>query len=378
MSVTDDRLRTLTAHELIKDQLRRQIGDLWPVGTRLPPIKELARHLNSGQSNTHRAVKELAGEGLLSSRQRRGTFVIRVAPPDGSPQRLAGVRLDDKHVTLLHWGAEPEGFIAAMMTACRDALCAAGCQVGERGIGNVRPEIDLADIGDGAMIFFNPGVRSLIRFGPRQLLAIATTSSHLRIAASTRYDLVTVDQHQGGRLAGVTLAQAKCRDACFIGCAGDRPATGYDALSSERLTGFESGFERSILERHRLRAAHYSIAGGRDAAADYLKLKPRPSGIFAASDDLAVGFVRAVDAKGLKAGRDFHIVGFDGQARGRLLRGGPLTTVQAPAALMGKRAAQLLAERFADPDQPASQLYLGCSLFAGSTVRVQTARAAAR
>ena len=51
-----------------------------------------------------------------------------------------------------------------------------------------------------------------------------------------------------------------------------------------------------------------------------------------------------------------------------VLGAGTLTTVCVPAADMGRRAAQLLIERFADPDRPVHRLQLECTLHRGNTV----------
>ncbi|MCW5861305.1 MAG: substrate-binding domain-containing protein, partial [Caldilineales bacterium] len=93
--------------------------------------------------------------------------------------------------------------------------------------------------------------------------------------------------------------------------------------------------------------------------------QPRPDAVFAASDDLAIGFLAAAAAHGLRPAEDYHLIGFDGQD----LAGNTLTTIKVPAMDMGRRAAQLLIERFDDPHKPARRVQLECTLRRGDTAR---------
>src|SRR5687768_5532212 len=85
-------------YQNIKARLHRQLGRRWPVGTRLPSIRELAKELNAGQTNTHRAVKELARIGLLVSRSGQGTFVTESASVGTS--MISGAAGDDSDALL--------------------------------------------------------------------------------------------------------------------------------------------------------------------------------------------------------------------------------------------------------------------------------------
>jgi DNA-binding LacI/PurR family transcriptional regulator len=136
-----------------------------------------------------------------------------------------------------------------------------------------------------------------------------------------------------------------------------------------RLRAFEHGFGLPVPPGHVLLTRSYGESWGARLVARYAALNPRPEAVFAASDELAVGFVKGALALGLEPLRDYQIIGFDGQERGRQLHEGPLTTIQVPAAEMGRRGAELLADRLLNPDQPARQLRLGCTLFEGNTVR---------
>lgn len=71
------------------DQLRSQIiegirsGKL-PPGTRLPTVRELAAQLHMAVNTVARAYRELESAGILETRGRFGTFVVRTDPADAA------------------------------------------------------------------------------------------------------------------------------------------------------------------------------------------------------------------------------------------------------------------------------------------------------
>ncbi len=66
----------------VADALRRQIhrGD-WPVGSQVPPERQLALQHGLARNTLRRALKQLEDEGLLERQVGRGTFVRAFAPP---------------------------------------------------------------------------------------------------------------------------------------------------------------------------------------------------------------------------------------------------------------------------------------------------------
>ena len=81
-------LEQLRAHELVADQIRRQIAlRLVSPGQSLPPERELARLFGVGRATVQQAIELLEHEQLLESRRGRsgGTFVISSAQGDETP-----------------------------------------------------------------------------------------------------------------------------------------------------------------------------------------------------------------------------------------------------------------------------------------------------
>jgi LacI family transcriptional regulator len=64
-----------------------------------------------------------------------------------------------------------------------------------------------------------------------------------------------------------------------------------------------------------------------------------PDGVVAASDGVALGFMRAAAGRDLRAGQDFAIVGIDDHPEARVHQ---LTTLRLPMESMGKEASRLL------------------------------------
>src|SRR5690606_20002004 len=60
------------AAELLLARIR---GGEWPLGHRLPGETTLAAQLGVGRSTVREAIRELAGKGVLASRQGAGVFV---------------------------------------------------------------------------------------------------------------------------------------------------------------------------------------------------------------------------------------------------------------------------------------------------------------
>jgi LacI family repressor for deo operon, udp, cdd, tsx, nupC, and nupG len=181
-------------------------------------------------------------------------------------------------------------------------------------------------------------------------------------------DLIGVDQEGGAYLAGQLFRELGITKACFLGRSTVRDQPRYDPLSAIRLRGFEAGLGAEVAQKHRIDSGGYSLTAGGRALTRYLAVRDRPKAIFAASDDIAIGFLVAAASHQLEAGRDFHLVGFDGHGMGRRIPEGPLTTVEVPAQAMGRAAAEAAANRLLQPDRPLQATTLACHLFVGRTV----------
>jgi DNA-binding LacI/PurR family transcriptional regulator len=345
----------------VRRALVSRIGTEWKVGDRLPAISDLARTMGVGQNNAQRAVKELVSEGILFSRRRLGVFV-RQLPGDHAQQAL-DARLPFMDKTLgMAVIKQPAPFVQRMMDGFTQAVREAGGETRVVIADESYPVIP-ETTGLWGLAVFNPN--SFVTAPPgKQNIVVVATAGHINLDLISRFDSVSVDQYQGGALAGRVLREAGCARVAFLGHKISAQDKRYDLTSSARLHGFECAWGKLLEPADLLYTLGYSVPSGAKAFAEYMSLSQRPDGVFAASDELAVGFIVAAASHGLKPGRDFQIVGFDGQDNDLPgdLSGMTLTTVRVPAAEMGRRAAQLMIKREADPTRLAQRVLLSCSI----------------
>lgn len=91
-----------------------------------------------------------------------------------------------------------------------------------------------------------------------------------------------------------------------------------------------------------------------------LLARPKPpTAVFAMSDEMAFGALRALRRHGVRAGEDVAVVGVDGHDMADLLE---LSTVSQPVEEQGRLGAQLLIQRLENPSLEPSSLVLPTTL----------------
>lgn len=94
----------------------------------------------------------------------------------------------------------------------------------------------------------------------------------------------------------------------------------------------------------------FTVRGARRAAEQLLRQPLRPTAVFAASDEMAIGVVHAVRAAGLRVPEDISVIGIDDHEMAEFF---DLTTVAQPVHDQGRLAAQaLLSMLSATADRP--------------------------
>ena len=362
----------------VRVRLHRRLGRQYPVGSRIPPVRHLAQEMGVAPGSIHRAIKGLVADGLLRAQPRLGVFV--------AAQSGRRVRRDapiDRSLAMYHvavYSTWVDAFLFRMLDGVESVLRPLGAQIERRAPAGTWDDVlvpgDSSDL-DGAIVLNPPGLRTIEANAECPAVALST-SAELCVTGPDAIDVVMVEQEQGGLLAGQCLRDAGCPSVCFVGMgrldSGEvQPA--YRETSAARLRGFELGWGSRVPKPRRVYTGSYGPNAGAKGVRAFLAMNPRPDAVFTASDDIALGFVAGALAHGLHPGVDYQIVGFDGQERGRHMVEGSLTTVAVPTFDMGRRAAEMLLERLAHPDQPMRKLLLGCSLYKGTTVRAPAATA---
>lgn len=106
-----------------------------------------------------------------------------------------------------------------------------------------------------------------------------------------------------------------------------------------RLAGYRDGLKRAGLRENPayMVPGRFSFESGVAAARQLLALRSRPTAIFAADDDMAIGTIWAASEAGLSVPRDISVCGFDDTAIATQVWP-PLTTIHQPVHEMARRA----------------------------------------
>jgi LacI family transcriptional regulator len=150
---------------------------------------------------------------------------------------------------------------------------------------------------------------------------------------------IFADNIQGGYLAGRCLVEAGHRRLAYI--AGPR-----DLMSAkERGEGFRDAVRASALSATIVEEVYgdYSVEHGSAAIAHILANAPDVTAVFAGSDAILVGILRALADRGVAVGDDLSIVTFDDASPLELLSI-PVTAIRQPVETMGERALSLILE----------------------------------
>ncbi len=176
-------------------------------------------------------------------------------------------------------------------------------------------------------------------------------------------DAVVQSYAQGTRDLMRHLLQLGHRRIGFIrGVA--RPALGADRLLGYRRALRAAGVR---LEKELIVECGPTPRDGLLAARQLLALEPRPTAILGVNDLMAMGALQAAAERGLAVPRDVSVAGFDDiDAAAYLVP--PLTTVRAAGEEVGRRAAEFLFRRLAEPDLPPQRVEMPAHLVVrGST-----------
>ncbi|PWR02454.1 LacI family transcriptional regulator [Meridianimarinicoccus roseus] len=153
---------------------------------------------------------------------------------------------------------------------------------------------------------------------------------------------------RGGRAMHRAVARLVDFGHRRIAFVGADPTYTYAA---KRLDGYYEGMAEAGLSPI-VTAGHATAMDGGNALCELLDGIIVPTGIICATDLLAIGAVRAAQARGLTVGRDVSIIGYDGSREGQYLDP-PLTSFAVDQTAAGARLAELLIARVggADPKE---------------------------
>jgi LacI family transcriptional regulator len=163
------------------------------------------------------------------------------------------------------------------------------------------------------------------------------------------FDAVIADDREGALQLTRHLLELGHRRIAFIGGPQEVSTT------QDRIAGFREGFQEvGFLPDHAaIGLGGYSSAWGSQRTHELLKLPERPTALFATSNQILLGVLRALSQEGLDIPGDISVVGIDDPEWCAAWHP-PITTYALPLSEMGLLAAQLLLARLASAGAPFS------------------------
>jgi LacI family repressor for deo operon, udp, cdd, tsx, nupC, and nupG len=164
------------------------------------------------------------------------------------------------------------------------------------------------------------------------------------ISQYTKHDVfpsVTVDNYEAAYTATKHLVQLGHRKIGMVG--GKRQSM----ILRDREAGFRKALSDSnipLMEEWIRETASLTIVNGKRYVDELFKAENRPTAVFAANDELAVGVIQAIKERGLSAPGDMAVVGFDGQFICTVIEP-HLTTMAQPIEQLGSIGMSLLVQK---------------------------------
>lgn len=177
-------------------------------------------------------------------------------------------------------------------------------------------------------------------------------------------DMVLVDDYAGAYHATTHLASLGHKSIALV--------TGPRNLHSvkERSRGYRDALKRVGIDPGTQFVSHgdFSEEFGAAALSHVLSSEHRPTAVFAASDTIALGMMRAARGLGIHIPENLSLVGFDDAPSAGLVTP-RLTTVRTAVDKLAASAVALLTERMHDPTRSAETRIVSVSLVEGDSAQ---------
>lgn len=299
-------------------------------------IKTVSRVVNR-EPNVRASTKERVEKAIAQLNYRPHQSARNLA---SNRSHLIGLVYDDPAAYKL----PSSGYIIRMqqgaLRACRAARCELlihPCNYREKDV--VDQLTSLIEEARPAGIILAPPLSNM----PKIVRAIASTDTpFVRLSPGQKNgkqsSISTNDQEVSAEMTRY-LASLGHRRIAFI--------TGHPSHKAvaKRFLGYQQGLGESDLafDQNLVAAGDNSFGSGEECAQQLLGLKPRPTAIFAANDDMAAAVVRVADRLGIRVPEELSIAGCDDIALARQIYPA-LTTIRQPLPAMAERAATALIE----------------------------------
>lgn len=176
---------------------------------------------------------------------------------------------------------------------------------------------------------------------------------------------VEIDNQQGGYLAGKYLLGKGHVRIGFVG--GDEAISGYTPPVTElRHRGWCQAMREADvpIRAEYVKVTEYGQESARQAAHQLLAQPEPPTAIFAMSDTMAMGVLKAARERGVRVPDDLAVIGFDALDMAEYIG---LTTISQALDESGRIAVELLLARLAEPSRPVQHVKLPLKILIGET-----------
>ena len=186
-----------------------------------------------------------------------------------------------------------------------------------------------------------------------------------RTDPSGRYHSVSLDDVRGGTLAAEHLLAGGATHLAFVGGPFE-VAQMRDRREGVSRAAAAAAVRFTLIETSTLSMALGREIGDRLSAADPAE---RPDAIVCGNDQVALGILQSLIARGVSVPDDIAIAGYDDIdfAASAIV---PLTSVRQPSLDMGREAARLLLDLLAGSDEPVQSVRFEPTLVQRQTTRV--------
>ncbi|MCQ2183960.1 MAG: LacI family transcriptional regulator [Bacteroidales bacterium] len=183
-----------------------------------------------------------------------------------------------------------------------------------------------------------------------------------RFFLNTSLPYVTVDNYIGGRMAVERLINAgHSKIACIQGKSSSLP-------NIERVRGYRDAMsDNGLVKFIEIEGNEFSIDNGYMSMKKLISSKNRPTAIFANSNTILQGTLKAMEEHGLEIGRDISIVSFDNVYSFRTSER-KIAHINQPMADMAAIAVRILISRLKGGKKVTSQIKLAPTLVEGDSV----------
>lgn len=197
------------------------------------------------------------------------------------------------------------------------------------------------------LVIFNSTIkdRSLLLKLVSQEVPFVLVESYL---SDPRANCVWVENVQGGYLATKHLIEKGYTQIAFI--AGDFEFQ----ISLDRLEGYKKALQEAniMFQPEFLTTGNYTSEDGYKGMKNLLEYTPRCTAVFATSDDMAFGALKAINEAGLRVPDDIAVIGYD-DIEFCDYTNPTLTTIKQPRYTMGEKAMSILVSVLKSKQKPA-------------------------